>query len=195
METQPKIVETAAEPKPTTSIDYERASRDFKRYQPLKLVTFIWFAAVLGLAVYALAALWSDWWPYGALGIDTDGAARLAVNSVAGALLGATTFAFRGFYWAVGPQSDTNRRYRYDPNWTFWYVARPVLGVALGVVIYAAMRAGVATLGTVSTDSTAAAGYFVIGFLAGFSSTQMFDWLEGMAKKLFASESGRESGS
>ncbi len=184
---RPRLVEGNEDPG-TTAFDYERASRDFRRYLPLKLATFVWFVLVFAMGTYALSAVWLTWWPFTALSIDTGGPERLAINCVAGSLLGATAYSFRGFYWAVGPQSDTNPRYRYDPNWTFWYVARPIAGMVLGAVIYAALRAGVASLGAPSTDATAAASYFVAGFLAGFASTEFFAWLERLATRTFGRE-------
>lgn len=187
MDNKPRILSVEQNESPE-AVDYKRASADLRRYLPLKVATFAWFIAAFAVAIYALAAVWSDWWPFAAIGIDTGGPARLAVDCVAGAMLGATTYSFRGFYWAVGPQSDTNPRYRYDPNWTFWYVARPLAGIALGIAVYGALRAGVATLGATSNDDTAAASYFVAGFLAGFGSTQFFSWLEGMAARTFGRE-------
>lgn len=177
-----------AEAPEQVGVDYVKASRDFRRYLPLKIATFAWFTLAFMATLYALAAIWSGWWPFPDVGLDTDGTARLAVTCIAASALGATTYSFRGFYWAIGPQSDDNRRYQYDPNWTFWYFARPIAGTALGVAVYGALRAGVATFGSSSNDDTALASFFVAGFLAGFSATRVFDWLEALAARSFGSQ-------
>ncbi len=36
-----------------------QASTDLRRYLPLKIVTLIWFIALLGTEAYAIAATWS----------------------------------------------------------------------------------------------------------------------------------------
>lgn len=166
-------------------VDYEKASLDFKRYLPLKVATFLWFMAMFGIGTYTIAATWNEWWPYTALGITNLDEARPAIYSFVSGLLGATVYSFRGFYWAIGPQSRTNPRYQYDPNWTPWYIARPIMGAFLGVFTFALLRAGVATLGSASTDATATAAYFAVAFLAGFAVTEVLNWLNAAARRLF----------
>ena len=174
--------EMAAEP---TTVDYEKASADLKRYLPLKVATFLWFMAVFGVAVYTIGATWNEWWPYTVLGIADLEEARPAIYSFVSGLLGATVYSLRGFYWAVGPQSRTNPRYQYDPNWTLWYIARPIMGAFLGTFTFALLRAGVATLGTASTDATATAAYFAVAFLAGFAVTEVLNWFNAAARRVF----------
>ena len=181
---------TSAQP----DVDYPQASADLKRYLPLKLTTLVWFIAVFGLGVYAIAATWSGWWPYTALDVPNLDAAKPAIYAFFSGLLGASVYAFRGFYWAVGPQSKTNRRYQYDPNWTLWYVARPIMGAILGVFSFALLRAGVATLGSGSTDAGATAAYFAVAFLAGFAVTEVLNWITVSAQRVFAVRQDADAG-
>lgn len=176
-------------PEPT-AVDYEKASLDFKRYLPLKVATFLWFMAMFGVGTYTIAATWNEWWPYTALGITNLDEARPAIYSFISGLLGATVYSFRGFYWAIGPQSRRNPRYQYDPNWTPWYIARPIMGAFLGVFTFALLRAGVATLGSASTDATATAAYFAVAFLAGFAVTEVLNWLNAAARRMFQTPQG-----
>jgi len=167
------------------AVDYAVASTDFRRYLPLKFVTFVWFVAVLAITVYATAATWLEWWPYTVLDIEDLDDVKPVIYSFIAGVIGATMFALRGFYWAVGPQDRTNKKYQYDPNWTWWYVSRPLVGGFLAAFTFALLQAGVATLGETETDDTASTAYFGIGFLAGFSATDVFNWLGDASKARF----------
>lgn len=170
-------------------MDYEQASRDLRRYLGLKLATLIWFLLVFAFGAYALAATWNEWWPYSSLDIRSLSDAKPAIYSFIAGLLGAAVFAFRGFYWAVGPQSPTDRRYQYDPNWTWWYVSRPVMGAFLGCFSYGLIRGGVATFGGMASSSAGPqAAYFAVAFLAGFSVTQLLSWTTAAAARIFDAE-------
>ena len=167
-------------------MDYEKASADLKRYLPLKIVTLAWFLFIFALGAYAIAATSNKWWPYPALDIKSLDDARPAVYSFIAGLLGGTTRAFRSFYWAVGPQNPDRRRYQYDPNWTWWYVSRPVMGAFLGGFTYAALWGGVGAFGGVGTPRGGApAAYFAVAFLAGFSVTEVLSWTTAAAERIF----------
>lgn len=168
-----------------SSVDYETASADLKRYLPLKVITFLWFVGVLALAAYAASATWREWWPYPDLNIEHLDDVKPIIYSFIAGTIGATMFALRGFYWAVGPQDRTNKKYQYDPNWTWWYVSRPLIGGFLAIFTYAILQAGVATLGDTDTGDTSTTAYFAVGFLAGFSSTDVFGWFADISKKQF----------
>jgi len=170
------------------SVDYGQVSADLRRYLPLKVATGAWFICVLGLGTYGVCATWNQWWPYGAIPLHDAEAAKPAVYSFFGGLLGAGIYAFRGFYWAIGPQSATERRFQYDPNWTPWYVARPAMGAVLGVLTFAVVRSGVGLIATPSSSGTSSAAYFVFAFLAGFAVTEVLEWLNRSARKVFRGE-------
>lgn len=167
-------------------IDYAKASADLKRYLPLKLATLGWLLGSCGLALYGIAATWSEWWPYGHVDVPSLDTAKPAIYPFFAGMLGAAVYAIRGFYWAVGPQREEIRRYQYDPNFTFWYFTHPIMGAVLGVISFAMLRAGVGTLGTASTDGGASAAYFAVAFLAGFSVTEVMNWLYQTAGRVFS---------
>lgn len=173
-------------------IDYEKASADLRRYLPLKLATLAWILGVLALALYAVAATWAEWWPYPQLELSNLREAKPAMYAFFGGMLGGGAYGLRGFYWSVGPQQPNERRYQYDPNFTFWYLSRPILGAVLGGVLFAVLRAGVGALGTASTDSAASATNFVVGFLGGFSATELMTWLYRTAGRVFGIRGGGE---
>lgn len=166
-------------------VDYSSASADLKRYLPLKVVTFAWFIAVLAVAVYATAATWLGWWPYTILNIKNLDDVKVVIYAFIAGVIGATMYALRGFYWAVGPQNPSDKKYQYDPNWTWWYISRPLIGGFLAVFTFALLQAGVATLGETKNDNTASTAYFGIGFLAGFAATDVFNWLGDVSKARF----------
>ena len=173
-------------------MDFEKASSDLKRYLPLKIATLIWFAAVFGVGAYLIAATWNEWWPYPAIDIHGLDDAKPAIYSFGGGLLGAAVYAFRGFYQSVGPQNPQNPRYQYDPNWTWWYIARPVMGAFLGAFSYALLRGGVATFGGAASSSAGPqAAYFAVAFLAGFSVTDVLDWMSAAAGRIFNADALR----
>lgn len=174
-------------------VNYEVAAADLRRYLPLKLLTFLWFVAVLAVTAYAAAATWQEWWPYPELDIADLNDVKPIIYSFIAGTIGATMFALRGFYWAVGPQDRTSKKYQYDPNWTWWYVSRPLIGGFLAVFTYAILQASVATLGETQTDDAASTAYFAIGFLAGFSATDVFSWFADISRKRFGRNSTDES--
>ncbi len=167
-------------------MDYEKASSDLKRYLPLKTVTMVWFVVVFGSGLYAIAATWNEWWPYSVIEVDRLDEAKPAIYSFIAGLLGAAVYAFRGFYWAVGPQVAADRRYQYDPNWTWWYIARPIMGAFLGGFTYALVRGGVATFGGGGAGGGGTqAAFFTVAFLAGFSMTEVLNWATAAAERVF----------
>jgi len=166
---------------------HQKQSADLTTYLALKVATFLWFSFVFVSVFYLLGATWADWWPYTALNLPEIADAKPAIYSVLGGVLGSALYAFRGFYWSVGPQSSTNPRYRYDPNWTLWYVARPITGAVTGAFMFAFLRAGAGTLGTVTHDG-GSAGYFVASFLAGLVLSQALDWMAQAGQRAFSRE-------
>jgi hypothetical protein len=67
------------------------------------------------------------------------------------------------------------------------------MGAILGVFSFALLRAGVATLGSGSTDAGATAAYFAVAFLAGFAVTEVLNWIAVSAQRVFAVR-GRSAG-
>jgi len=176
---------------PTRNLDvntHEQQWSQFKRLWFLKVLTMLWFLAILSVAFYGLAATWNEWWPVQHLAIVNLDRVRPAIYATFAGVIGASTYALRGFYHAVGPQQADKPEYNYDPNWTWWYLARPILGGILGFTSFAILRAGVGTLGAGQQNGTAITGYLSVGLLAGFSASSVFDWMAGIAKRLFGGE-------
>jgi len=98
------------------AVDYAVASTDFRRYLPLKFVTFVWFVAVLAITVYATAATWLEWWPYTVLDIEDLDDVKPVIYSFIAGVIGATMFALRGFYWAVGRRIALTRNTNTTPT-------------------------------------------------------------------------------
>jgi hypothetical protein len=161
--------------------------RDFKRLWFLKLITFLWFVSILVISLYGIAATWNEWWPIPDLNIVDLARVKPALYASLAGIVGATVYALRGFYHAVGPSQPKRPDYQYDPNWTWWYLSRPVLGGFLGFASFTILRAGVGTLGSAQADGTALTGYLSVGLLSGFSASSVFDWMSAIAERLFGS--------
>lgn len=176
--------------------DPATAWADFTRLWFLKLLTLAWFLLVLGACAYAVAATWNDWWPYSQLDIPNLDSKKTAIYAFVGGAIGAALYAFHGFCVAAGPQRADVAKYHYDPSWSWWYLAWPPIGAFVGAVTYAALKTGVATLGTTSQDTTTKTAYFVIAVLAGLGSRHALDWLGAKARGMFATttDSGNSNG-
>ena len=99
----------------------------------LKVLSLLWFIAILTIYLYAAACITLGWWPVGEPPALQAGAWFL--SGIAGGV-GAGLYAVRGFYRAVGPPRRDDPRGRYDP----------ALDV---VVLHAALVGGAAWAGRV----------------------------------------------
>jgi len=165
--------------------DAKAAWEDFTRLWFLKILTLAWFLLTLAAEGYVIGATWNHWWPYNELNLRSSAYQSVAIYTFAGGAIGATLYAFHGFCVAVGPQRADVKEFHYDPSWTWWYIAWPAIGGFVGALTYVAVRTGVATLGTASTNSTSNLGYFFIATLAGLSSKEALGWLKSKAKDAF----------
>ena len=153
----------------------------------LKLLTTVWFVAVFSTYLYLVLAMSQGWWPFAALAVDRAAALAAWFYCAGAGGLGATVYAARGFYWAVGPQDLTNSRYQYDPNWTWWYFLRPLMGSVVGLVGYVALRVILTPVGVGRPESESALlAFAAVSFAAGFSLTTVLNWLDQWSKGLFA---------
>lgn len=106
--------------------------------------------------------------------------------------LGATLYALRGFYRAVGPQRDEDPRFRYDPSWTWWYIFRPLLGIVLGLLGYVAVRVALSPVRVPPpADEQSILSFVSIAFISGFGLTRVLAWLDRRVKAVFGE--GEES--
>ena len=164
---------------------------DFRRLWPLKLATAIWLIFATVAHLYLALATWQEWWPFPDLGIEVDDSFAVWAYVYAAGGLGATLFAGRGFYWAVGPQNADIPKYNYDPNWTWWYLLRPWFGGLLGLIGYGALRVVLTPAGVSTPDEgSETLFYAAVAFASGFSLTQVLAWLDNWARSLFRPKSG-----
>ena len=111
-----------------------------------------------------------------AVGSDPD--ARLILIAALSALLGSFVHSATSFATYLG-------NHKLLRAWVGWYVLRPVIGMALGLVFYFLLRAGLVT-----TESAAAVNEFgvaAVSALAGMFSKQAADKLEEVFDGVLAS--------
>ena len=110
--------------------------------------------------------------------VSTDPDARLILIAALSALLGSFVHSATSFATYLG-------NYKLLRAWVGWYVLRPVIGMALGLVFYFLLRAGLVT-----TESAAAVNEFgvaAVSALAGMFSKQAADKLEEVFDGVLAS--------
>ena len=110
--------------------------------------------------------------------ISTDPDARLILIAALSALLGSFVHSATSFATYLG-------NHKLLRAWVGWYVLRPVIGMALGLVFYFLLRAGLVT-----TESAAAVNEFgvaAVSALAGMFSKQAADKLEEVFDGVLAS--------
>jgi hypothetical protein len=108
---------------------------------------------------------------------------RLMAYSALGGALGGTIDGIRSFVnWHAERKSF---------GWRFiWkYLALPLQGAALAVIVYAVVRGGIAAFsgGLGTAEGTVMASLFALatGALAGYGSRQVFVWLDKQVSRLF----------
>ncbi|MBV8067302.1 MAG: hypothetical protein JO113_04935 [Candidatus Eremiobacteraeota bacterium] len=77
----------------------------------------------------------------------------------------------------------------FDSSWTWWYVLRAPIGMALAYLFYFALRGGLLSTGTTASDLSAF-GIAAISGLVGLFSKQAADKLEETFKTLFSTAPG-----
>ena len=110
--------------------------------------------------------------------VSTDPDARLILIAALSALLGSFVHSATSFATYLG-------NHKLLRAWVGWYVLRPVIGMALGLVFYFLLRAGLVT-----TESAAAVNEFgvaAVSALAGMFSKQAADKLEEVFDGMLAS--------
>ena len=110
--------------------------------------------------------------------VSADPDARLILIAALSALLGSFVHSATSFATYLG-------NHKLLRAWVGWYVLRPVIGMALGLVFYFLLRAGLVT-----TESAAAVNEFgvaAVSALAGMFSKQAADKLEEVFDGMLAS--------
>ena len=145
-------------------------------------------AYFVGLGLATAYVLWRIWPSAGpvdpgvlsgeAPGLAGNPDARLILISALSALLGSFVHSATSFATYLG-------NHKLLRAWVGWYVLRPVIGMALGLVFYFLLRAGLVT-----TESAAAVNEFgvaAVSALAGMFSKQAADKLEEVFDGVLAS--------
>ena len=136
-------------------------------------------AYFLGLGTVTAWVLWRIWpkgdgfaatsLAGGRIALPGDPDSRLILIAALSALLGSFIHSATSFASYMG-------NHKLLRAWVGWYVLRPVIGMALGIVFYFILRAGLVT-----TESAAAVNEFgvaAVSALAGMFSKQATDKLE-----------------
>src|SRR3990172_11822398 len=136
-------------------------------------------AYFVSLGVATAFVLWRIWPTGGAsdpvvvlgdrVAVSSDPDACVILIAALSALLGSFVHSATSFATYLG-------NYKLLRAWVGWYVLRPVIGMALGLVFYFLLRAGLVT-----TESAAAVNEFgvaALSALAGMFSKQAADKLE-----------------
>ena len=114
----------------------------------------------------------------GRIALPADPDSRLILIAALSALLGSFIHSATSFASYLG-------NHKLLRAWVGWYVLRPVIGMALGLVFYFLLRAGLVT-----TESAAAVNEFgvaAVSALAGMFSKQAADKLEEVFDGVLAS--------
>lgn len=94
--------------------------------------------------------------------------------------IGGTIYCIRGFYQNLGGNN-------FQPNWTWWYIFRPVISSIIGVFSYFMIIGGLMSISN-SPDinySKSVMFYCAVSFLAGFSFTKFADKIEQLSDTIF----------
>ena len=145
-------------------------------------------AYFLGLGTITAFVLWRIWpkgdgfaatsLAGGRIALPADPDSRLILIAALSALLGSFIHSATSFASYLG-------NHKLLRAWVGWYVLRPVIGMALGIVFYFILRAGLVT-----TESAAAVNEFgvaAVSALAGMFSKQAADKLEEVFDNVLAS--------
>ncbi len=185
-----KDVTRTASPPPEPSPGSRHGKGWGKRKMGLVGIVFLAAYLILGalLLVYLMIALWPDgeanevsslW------GITLSAEKRLILLVVIAGALGSYVHAATSFVDYVGNRAITL-------SWTWWYLLRPFIGMALALIFYVVIRGGFFSSGANTTQYVNEFGVIAIAALAGLFSKQATDKLREVFDTLFRTE-GKEA--
>lgn len=117
---------------------------------------------------------------------DIQPETRLLLLVMAMGALGSYIHAGTSFVSYVGNRS-------FVESWTWWYVLRPFIGLALAIIFYFVIRGGLLSAGAVASDISPF-GFAAVAGLVGMFSKQATDKLEEVFGNLFqVSKEGGDS--
>jgi hypothetical protein len=156
------------------------------------LVLEAYFVGLGTITAWSLWRIWPKGDAFAALALaggrvvlSPDPDSRLILIAALSALLGSFIHSATSFASYLGNQ-------KLPRAWVGWYVLRPVIGMALGLVFYFILRAGLVT-----TESAAAVNEFgvaAVSALAGMFSKQAADKLEEIFDGVLASRTDAARG-
>ncbi len=159
-----------------------------------RLAVVLYLAAVAAALMYCLVRLWPEagadgawskqvivFWRSAPVPNVSDDVRLLLLVIVAGGL-GSFIHAATSFVDYVG-----NRKF--VASWMLWYFMRPVIGSALALVLYMAVRGGLLTA-TAGAQSVSPFGVTALAFLSGMFSKQATDKLNELFTTLFKTSDG-----
>jgi MYXO-CTERM domain-containing protein len=76
---------------------------------------------------------------------------------------------------------------KFVKSWTWWYLLRPFIGVALALLVYFAIRGGLIS-GSTGADSLSPYGIAALAGLAGLFSRQATDKLREVFETMFKAD-------
>lgn len=95
--------------------------------------------------------------------------------------IGGTIYCIRGFYQNLGGK-------RFETNWTWWYVFRPIISAIIGLFAYFMIVGGLLSISN-SPDvnySKSVMFYCAVSFLAGFSFTKFVEKIDLISDTIFS---------
>jgi len=153
----------------------------------------VYHLAVALLLVYLIYALWpvtadssSAWAPefavFGREAVKLSDDARLMLIVLATGALGSYVHSATSFVSYVG-----NRRLRL--SWAWWYLLRPLIGLALALIFYFVIRGGLLSA-TANPEELSVYGVAAVAGLVGMFSKQATDKLREVFDTLFRTQTG-----
>jgi hypothetical protein len=121
-------------------------------------------------------------WLFGAVRLRLRTDTALLLVAIAAGALGACVHVATSFATFVGNQ-------RFKRSWIWWYVMRPLIGAALALFFYAAVRGGIMTSQAGSGDVNPY-GVVALAALVGLFSKQATDKLREVFETLFRTGEG-----
>ena len=122
--------------------------------------------------------------------LDSGTFRLLAFTAIAGGLGGAVD----GLRSLISWHSE---REAYGPRFIWRDLALPLLGATIGLIAYLALRGGVGVVnGDFSLDQTTGTpvvSAFALAAVAGFSSRQVFRWIDAQANRIFSVTAGSQA--
>jgi hypothetical protein len=122
--------------------------------------------------------------PFSTTDFQIDKETRFLLLVLVAAALGSYVHAATSFVTYVGNRS-------FVASWTWWYILRPLIGIALALVFYFAVRGGILVFGS-GIDVGIASLYAMMGLagLVGLCSKQASDKLRELFDSLFRTPEG-----